>query len=442
MEVSLNDFPDEVLVEILRHLPAEELAGAARRVCRRWGALCRDRTVWEGKSFACDRLTERSVILDVLETASTLRLFEVHSRDDARDLVTRLCASCKGFSMLHVMSCNLGTNTHWLLEDVARSSRDLLVLNLKGSYALTEAAFMTIVGFKKLYSLNLSYCKGLTGYALREIVNGCRCLKELCIDDIVKIYDSDIIYVIDKQYDLLDILHLDGEDLTDASFVALSKCTGLTDLQISFCDHMTDQGLLNGIGKLTKLSVLKLRKGVQLTSPGLLKFFKSDNFSSLMYLDMSECSSLDDSTMLAIGTSARNLWVLILHWCWEVTDDGVHFIVTNCRHLRKLDLLGLARISVGACPRDCVAGAGALRAAGAHLPEPGAVPQHLRPGRDDPRGSHARPARDRLLRRQCGRQPRPQLTPPRGHGCARTCRPSANCNHLHDIMMFLMDHVI
>ncbi|XP_063217104.1 F-box/LRR-repeat protein 2-like isoform X6 [Bacillus rossius redtenbacheri] len=268
MEVSLNDFPDEVLVEILRHLPAEELAGAARRVCRRWGALCRDRTVWEGKSFACDRLTERSVILDVLETASTLRLFEVHSRDDARDLVTRLCASCKGFSMLHVMSCNLGTNTHWLLEDVARSSRDLLVLNLKGSYALTEAAFMTIVGFKKLYSLNLSYCKGLTGYALREIVNGCRCLKELCIDDIVKIYDSDIIYVIDKQYDLLDILHLDGEDLTDASFVALSKCTG-----------------------------------------------------------------------------ARNLWVLILHWCWEVTDDGVHFIVTNCRHLRKLDLLGLARIS-------------------------------------------------------------------------------------------------
>lgn len=36
-----------------------------------------------------------------------------------------------------------------------------------------------------------------------------------------------------------------------------------------------------------------------------------------------------------------NLEYLNLSWCWEVSDDGIAFIIDNCYRLKELHLVGL-----------------------------------------------------------------------------------------------------
>ena len=40
-----------------------------------------------------------------------------------------------------------------------------------------------------------------------------------------------------------------------------------------------------------------------------------------------------------------NLVNLDLSWCWEVSDDGIAFIIDNCHKLKKLHLVGLHELT-------------------------------------------------------------------------------------------------
>lgn len=36
---------------------------------------------------------------------------------------------------------------------------------------------------------------------------------------------------------------------------------------------------------------------------------------------------------------------LDLSWCWEISDDGIAFIIDNCHRLKKLHLVGLHELN-------------------------------------------------------------------------------------------------
>jgi hypothetical protein len=51
--MSINEFPDEVLLEILSYLGPEVLGLIIPEVCKRWSALARDVTLWKKLSYSC-----------------------------------------------------------------------------------------------------------------------------------------------------------------------------------------------------------------------------------------------------------------------------------------------------------------------------------------------------------------------------------------------------
>jgi hypothetical protein len=83
--------------------------------------------------------------------------------------------------------------------------------------------------------------------------------------------------------------------------VMLLMCCRLQELGISFCDEMTDRGLLEGVGPLQKLTSLRLRRGHNLTAQALSTFLHRSSMTSIVFLNLSECSNLDDEGLFGIA---------------------------------------------------------------------------------------------------------------------------------------------
>ena len=79
------------------------------------------------------------------------------------------------------------------------------------------------------------------------------------IDEVQYLSDESVKYFISRLKNTLKHFVIDGETLTDESFVSFGDLKALIDLRISFCDNMESKGFL-AISELSNLEWLKLRR--------------------------------------------------------------------------------------------------------------------------------------------------------------------------------------
>jgi len=66
---SLNDLPDEILLNILSHFGPEDLCLNIAKVCERWNALAKDVILWKTISYSCCQCSDINRITEVSCTA-------------------------------------------------------------------------------------------------------------------------------------------------------------------------------------------------------------------------------------------------------------------------------------------------------------------------------------------------------------------------------------
>jgi len=81
----------------------------------------------------------------------------------------------------------------------------------------------------------------------------------------------------------------------------LLVCCRLQELRVTQCDKMTDSGLLEGIASLQELTSLRLSVGSNLTAEALFTFLHRPSMTSIVFLDLSACSNLDDEGLKGIA---------------------------------------------------------------------------------------------------------------------------------------------
>ena len=64
-QMSLNDFPDEILLKILSHFEPEDLRFIIAKVCKRWNALAKDVILWKTLSCNYDQFSDFIIIKEV-----------------------------------------------------------------------------------------------------------------------------------------------------------------------------------------------------------------------------------------------------------------------------------------------------------------------------------------------------------------------------------------
>jgi len=65
---SINDLPDEILLQILSHLRPEELRLNIANVCEKWNILVKDKILWKTLSYKCDHSSDISRVKEVICT--------------------------------------------------------------------------------------------------------------------------------------------------------------------------------------------------------------------------------------------------------------------------------------------------------------------------------------------------------------------------------------
>jgi len=87
----------------------------------------------------------------------------------------------------------------------------------------------------------------------------------------------------------------------------LLMCCRLQKLRVSFCNNMRDRGLLEGIGSLHELTSLRLAEGLKLTAQALSEFLHRPSMTSIVSLDLSDCTNLDDDGLKGIAKRCNKL---------------------------------------------------------------------------------------------------------------------------------------
>ena len=164
-----------------------------------------------------------------------------------------------------------------------------------------DLSFAKLLGnFPKLTDLNLFHCRNLHSRGLMTLADCCHNLQVLNIDEVNYLSDESVNVFLDLRGPHLKQLTIDGESLSDESFTNFSKMINLESLSISFADNMGPRGLA-AISQLSRLEWLKIRRGAQLEPDHFVSAFSLGRLSDLLYLNLSECSKLDDAGVIREG---------------------------------------------------------------------------------------------------------------------------------------------
>eukprot|EP00730_Choanoeca_flexa_P001906 TRINITY_DN10834_c0_g1_i6.p1 TRINITY_DN10834_c0_g1~~TRINITY_DN10834_c0_g1_i6.p1 ORF type:complete len:936 (+),score=119.08 TRINITY_DN10834_c0_g1_i6:148-2955(+) len=167
--------------------------------------------------------------------------------------------------------------------------------------------------------------------------------------------------------------------LTDTGMRHFARgCTGLQHLDLTGCTQLTDGSLTVVVTALPELTYLNL-KGCSKIGDATLQSIQSYGMDKLQWLDLSDCVSLTDIGIEALGGGCpllrtlnlsnvlattdncmqqlaygcpRLSW-LALTGCGSITDKGVLYLVGACRRMRSLHLYGCQSVTNASITQAC-----------------------------------------------------------------------------------------
>ncbi|KAL2341210.1 hypothetical protein Fmac_009150 [Flemingia macrophylla] len=324
--------PDEIIVEIFRRLDSKSSRDACSLVCNRWLRL--------------ERLTRAAIRIGA---SASPDLF-----------VHLLAARFSNVTTVHVDErLSVTIPTHF----GRRRSRDNSSLKLHYGSASDQSGFDSLClsdsglsalakGFPKLQKLRLIWCSNVTSEGLSSLATECTSLKSLdlqCLsvwfEAVCLVYSNDV-----------------GCYVGDQGLAAVGQyCKHLEDLNLRFCEGLTDKGLVElalGVGKsLKSLGVAACAKITDVSmeavgshcrsldtlsldseyihNRGLLAVIKGCPQLKVLKL---QCVNLSDDALKVVGSSCLSLELLALYSFQRFTDKGLCAIGNGCKKLKNLIL--------------------------------------------------------------------------------------------------------
>ncbi|KAL9268947.1 F-box/LRR-repeat protein 4-like protein [Drosera capensis] len=194
-------------------------------------------------------------------------------------------------------------------------------------------------GFVWLRALNLENCKGITDSGLAAIGGGLRFLQSLDVSACKKLTDKGLSAVAEGCNDL-SRLRLSGCTLvTDKLLFALAKnCHNLESLSLFGCTKITDSGLEALVGGCRRIEYLDISKCSNVGDTGICCFIRACS-SSLKALMLMDCFQVGDDSILSLATNCKYLEILVISGCRNVTDNSIIALANSCAEsLRALTM--------------------------------------------------------------------------------------------------------
>ncbi|XP_054724017.1 F-box/LRR-repeat protein 16-like isoform X2 [Uloborus diversus] len=175
-------------------------------------------------------------------------------------------------------------------------------------------------------------CSGVTDKGLEELLKGFPSIVQLELSGCNEITDAALWASLSPRIvslTLADCIHV--SDDTVAAVTQLLPSLYELDLQAY---HVTDAAL--SLLCLRDLRVLRLRSCWELTDRGLMELARS--LPDLTQLSLSGCSKISDEGVSLLAENMRQLRALDLGWCPRISDGALEYIACDLSQLEELTL--------------------------------------------------------------------------------------------------------
>ncbi|WVZ54892.1 hypothetical protein U9M48_005632 [Paspalum notatum var. saurae] len=251
--------------------------------------------------------------------------------DDALGSVENECS--KSLQVLDMSHCQNVTDVG--VSSIVKSMPNLLELDL--SYCCPQVTPSMARSFKnitKLRTLKLEGCKFVAD-GLKTIGTSCVSIRELSLSKCSGVTDMELSFSVSRLKNLLTLDITCCRNITDVSLAAItSSCASLISLRMEACSRVSS-GALQLIGKhCSQLEELDLTDS-DLDDEGLKALAGCSKLSSLK---IGICLRISDEGLTHIGKSCPKLRDIDLYRCGGIRDDGIVQIALGCPMLESINL--------------------------------------------------------------------------------------------------------
>ncbi|XVF46165.1 hypothetical protein PTKIN_Ptkin03bG0004900 [Pterospermum kingtungense] len=252
--------------------------------------------------------------------------------------IDSITSSCTFLTSLRMESCSLVPKEAFIL--IGAHCMHLEELDATDN-EIDDEGLKSISRCLKLSILKLGICTNISDEGLAKIGSCCSMLKELDLYRCTAISDAGIAAIGDGCPALgdgcpaLEMINIAYNDkITDNSLISLSKCSMLKALEIRGCPSVSSIGLSAIAVGCKQLTVLDIKKCFNITDNGMLPLAQFSQ--NLKQINLSYCS-VTDVGLVALASINRLQNMTILHLA-GLTPNGLAAALLACRGLTKVKL--------------------------------------------------------------------------------------------------------
>ena len=226
-EYNFHDLPVELVLKIFSYLNLPELCKTTALVCKLWlyysrSPVLRQKLSLSELTIPMNHFGELSAV--IVTHFPFLKHLYLQQKTKLTLVACRALARvCPYLQCLSLASCETVTKEE--LNEFATFCPQLRDINLE-ECAVTDECLEVLPNLP-LQRLNACHCIHLTDRGLKFLATDCRHLRSLNFDGIQWISEEAIAVLVENCKECIELLWLDGEDMTDVSVKLISKCLHL-----------------------------------------------------------------------------------------------------------------------------------------------------------------------------------------------------------------------
>ncbi|MQM01789.1 hypothetical protein Taro_034545 [Colocasia esculenta] len=265
-----------------------------------------------------------------LKYLKNLSLVGCHGIDD--ESLATLQQDCRSLETL-----NLSHNEHVGhvgLTSLTKGAVHLRELILAYCGPVSHSLANSLQKFSKLQSIKLDGCQ-VTTSGLKAIANSCAPLTELSLSKCLGISDEGLSFIVGKHKELTKLDITCCRKITATSIASITaSCTSLKCLKMESCSLVSREAFIWIGERCHLLEELDLTDN-EIDNQGLKAISRC---SRLSILKIGICLNINDEGLICIGRHCQNIQEIDLYRSVGITDNGVAAIAQGCANLQMINL--------------------------------------------------------------------------------------------------------
>ncbi|XP_067004801.1 F-box/LRR-repeat protein fbxl-1 [Anabrus simplex] len=338
---SIEDLPNDVLVEILSYVSFNDLIHSVQHVCTRWREVSGDIMLWRNRVYSPAYGESDVNIAGVLEQTPKLRTLIINERGVRSMVLRALAQHCPHLrKLIFFEHQRLSVKFLKVLVSKCPNIESLSIPHMESSN-LTK---MKVIGrFSNLKDVCLGgWADREKPVVLKPLADGCPSLQRLDLKGKMVMYD-DFAYFLLKKKDQLESLDIKwGSADWKCLIPPLTLCTRLRKLLIIDYSHLNIEAGFQALGSLHFITSLTLNYVNDADINCVTSVFKKNGLKQLEELRIIGYDSYDDRLADVIVKNCSKLKLLFLKDCFNLSDQSVK----NFHLLHHLESVNLSSAGI------------------------------------------------------------------------------------------------